>query len=192
MNRALLAGYFQLRQLCPVARSLTADAGKTIVHAFVACRLDYCNSLLHGITDSLLRWLQSIQNAAARLITGTWRRDHITLVLRDLHWLPVWRRVDYKLSLLVYKLLHGLAPPYLADNCILGFLASSDKFCHHLRSADVDTCIVPRTRTRFCDRSLSAASPWIWNSLPPELRRPDIELVEDISVCLGTAETAAH
>ena len=83
------SGYFQLRQLRPVARSLTADAAKTIVHAFVACRLDYCNSLLHGITDSLFRRLQSVQNAAARLITGTRRRDHITPVLRDLHRLPV-------------------------------------------------------------------------------------------------------
>jgi len=89
------SGYFQLRQLRPVARSLTADAAKTIVRAFVACRLDYCNSLLHGITDSLFRRLQSIQNAAACLVTGTRRRDHITPVLRDLHWLPVRRRVDY-------------------------------------------------------------------------------------------------
>jgi len=95
------SGYFQLRQLRPVARSLTADAAKTIVHAFIARRLDYCNSLLHGITDSLFRWLQSVQNAAACLITGTRRHDHITPVLRDvLHWLPVQHRVDYKLALL--------------------------------------------------------------------------------------------
>ena len=77
--------------------------------------------------------------------------------------------------LLVYKSLHGLAPPYLADYCIL---ASSDKFRRRLRLADVDTCIVPRTRTRFGDRSFSAAGPRIWNSLPPDLRRPDIELSE--------------
>ena len=57
-------------------------------------------------------------------------------------------------------------------------LASSDKFRRRLRSADVDTCIVPRTRTRFGDRSFSAAGPRIWNSLPPELRRPDTELGE--------------
>ena len=57
----------------------------------------------------------------------------------DLHWLPVRRCVDYKLALLVYKSLHGLAPPYLADDCIL---ASSDEFRRRLRSADVDTCIV--------------------------------------------------
>jgi len=90
-----------------------------------------------GITDSLFRRLQSVQNAADH---GIWRRDHITPVLRDLHWLPVRRRVDYKLALLVYKSLHGLVPSYLADDCIL---ATSDKFRHHLRSADVDTCIVP-------------------------------------------------
>jgi len=150
---------------------------------------------LHGITDSLFRRLQSIQNAAARLITGTWRRDHITPVLRDLNWLPVRRRVDYKLALLVYKSLHGLAPPYLVEGCIL---ASSDKFCCRLRSADMDTCIVPRTCTRFSDRSFSAAGSRIWNSLPPELlRRPDIVLGElrrllKTSVCLETAEMAAH
>ena len=91
------------------------------------------------------------------------------------HWLPVRRRVDYKLALLVTKSLHGLAPPYLTDDCIL---ASSDKFRRRLRSADVDTCIVPRTLTRFGDRSFSAASPRIWNSLPPDLRWTDIELGE--------------
>jgi len=124
------SGYFQLRQLRPVARSLTADAAKMIVHAFIACRLDYCNSLLHGITDSLFRRLQFVQNAAARLIMGTRRRDRITPVLRDLHWLPVRHRVDYKLAFLVYKSLHGLAPFYLADDCIL---ASSDKYRRRLR-----------------------------------------------------------
>ena len=153
---------------------------------------------LHGITDSLFRRLQFIQTAAAHLITGTRRWDDITPVLRDLHWLPVRRRVDYKLALLVYKSLHGLAPPYLADDCIL---ASCDKFRRirrRLRSADVDTCIVPRTRNRFSDRSFSADGPRIWNSLPPELRRPDIELGEfhrllkTFLFVIGTAETAAH
>jgi len=81
-----------------------------------------------------------------RTLLPAWLRVHgngiITPVLRDLHWLPIRRRVDYKLALLVYKSLHGLAPPYLDDDCIL---ASSDEFRRRLRSADVDTCIVPRT-----------------------------------------------
>ena len=87
----------------------------------------------------------------------------------------VRRRVDYRLALLVYKSLHGLAPSYLVDDCIL---ASSDEFRRLLRSADYDTCIAPRTRTRFGDGSFSAAGPHIWNSLPPELRQPDTELGE--------------
>ncbi len=57
---------------------------KTLVQAFVSCRLDYCNSLLYGITDDSFRRLQGIQNAAARLVTGTRRREHITPVLRQL------------------------------------------------------------------------------------------------------------
>ena len=59
-----------------------------LVHAFISSRLDYCNSLLSGITDGLLQKLQSVQNVAARLATGTRRRDHIIPVLHKQHWLP--------------------------------------------------------------------------------------------------------
>jgi len=79
------------------------DGSKTIVQAFISGRLDYCNSLLYGMTDSLFQRLQSVQKAAARLITRTGRREHITPVLRELHWLPVRRRVDFKLAMFMYK-----------------------------------------------------------------------------------------
>jgi hypothetical protein len=72
-------GYYQLRQFRPVVRSLSSDAaGSSIVQAFIHSRLDYCNALLNGITDALFKRLQSVQNAAARLITGARRGDHIT------------------------------------------------------------------------------------------------------------------
>ena len=100
------AGYYQLRQLRPVARSLPA---KTLLQAFISCRLDYCNAL-YGINDHLFRRLQSVQNAAARFLTGTSRRDHISPILRRLHWLPVKQRVDYKLATLGYKSLRGQTP----------------------------------------------------------------------------------
>jgi len=96
------AAYFHLRQLHLITRSLSVDAAMTLVQSFISCYLDYCNSLFSGITDSLLGHLQPVQNAAARLVTGTRRRDHITPVLRQLHWLPVRQRVDFKLVLLVY------------------------------------------------------------------------------------------
>jgi len=61
------AGFYQLRQIRPATKSLTFDAAKTIVQAFIACQLDWCNSLLYGVPENLLRKVQSVQNAAARL-----------------------------------------------------------------------------------------------------------------------------
>jgi len=85
-------------------------------HAFIGYRLDYCNALLYGIADGQLKRLQSVQNAAARLVNETRRTDHITPFLQTLHWLPVRQRVTFKLATLVHKCLNGRAPGYLADD----------------------------------------------------------------------------
>ena len=63
--------------------------------------------------------LQSVQNVAARLVSGARRYDHITPVLEELHCLPVRRRVDFKMATLVYLSLSGMAPPYMAADCQL-------------------------------------------------------------------------
>lgn len=161
------SGYYHLRQLRPAVRSLSTDAAKTLVQAFITCRLDYCNSLMYGITDSLVRKVQSVQNAAARLVSGARRCDRITPVLRELHWLPVRQRIRFKVGCLMYKSLSGQAPQYLADDVQL--VADSGR--RLLRSANDRTCVVPRTNTSFGDRSFSAAGPRVWNDLPPELRQ---------------------
>ncbi len=75
-------------------------------------RLDYCNSLYYGLPANQLNTLQRVQNAAARLICNVSRFDHITPTLKDLHWLPVKFRIDFKILLIVFKALHGLAPDY--------------------------------------------------------------------------------
>ena len=67
------SGYYQLRQMRSVARSLSEDGAKAVVNAFISCRLDYCNSLLSGVSDCPVQRLQSVQNAAARFVTGTRR-----------------------------------------------------------------------------------------------------------------------
>ena len=113
------SAYYHLRQIRPTVQSLTPapDGSKTLVQAFISGRLDYCNSLLYGMTDSLFQRLQSVLNAAARLITRTGRCKHITPVLRELHWLLVRRRVDFKLVTFMYKTLHGRIPRYLSGDC---------------------------------------------------------------------------
>jgi len=65
------------------------------------------------------RWLtarlQSVLHAAARLIYSKRKYEHITPLLRELHWLSVPERIQFKLAVLVFCCLHGTAPPYLAD-----------------------------------------------------------------------------
>jgi len=129
--------------------------------------VDYCNVLLYGITDNLFRRLQSIQNAAERLLMGTRQCDHISPVLSRLHWLPVKQRVvfKFKLAILVFKSLCGETPSYLADVCKL--IADSGR--HRLCSADAYALTVPRTYTLLGDRSFSVAGLRVWNSLPTTL-----------------------
>jgi len=98
-----------------VLQSHTSEAATSLVHAFISCRLDYCNALLYGIANCQLQRLQSVQNAAARLVTGLRRTEHITPILKSLHWLPIRQRVTYRLATLVHKCVNGRAPEYLAE-----------------------------------------------------------------------------
>jgi hypothetical protein len=167
------SGFFQLRQLRTIRRSLTSDATRALVQAFVSCRLDYCNSLLAGVADVHLRRLQSVQNAAARLVSGACRHDHITPVLASLHWLPVRQRVTFKTAVLVWKCLHGEAPRYLADLCVP---VASAEGRRQLRSATSGVLLVPRTRTSIGQRAFAVNGPSTWNNLPAYLRSSDMSL----------------
>ena len=158
--------YMQLRQIAHIRKYLTVDATKSIVNALVTSRLDYCNALLYGMPKSALNKLQKVQNTAARLITRTFRYNHITPVLIDLHWLPVQFRVEYKVLTHVYKALHGESPTYIR-NMIEKYVPRRS-----LRSENVSvSLVVPRCRTvTYGDRSFKSAAPKLWNALPVVLK----------------------
>jgi len=88
--------FFQLQQPRSIKQSLTTKATKTLVHAFVGSLLDYCNGVLVGVSGQLLHELQVIQNAAARIITGTKKYERMKPILQELHWLPVRQQITYK------------------------------------------------------------------------------------------------
>ena len=114
INHKVQESFLKIRELSYYRRYLTDESSKTAVHAYVTSRLDYCNSLLYGLPKELSKKLQSVTNTAARLVTRTRKFDHITPVLQDLHWLPIESRSKFKILLLVYKCLYGLAPSYLS------------------------------------------------------------------------------
>ena len=136
------SGFFQLGQLCLFTRSLTVEAAKTLVRAFVSYHLDYCNSLLYGVTDNVVRRVQSLQNAAARLITGARRRDHITPACAMSTTLASCSAASGVQTRLRHALC-GQMPIYLADDIHLvsegnrrSLRSSSDNMCavYHVRA----------------------------------------------------------
>ena len=138
--------FYQLRQLRVVRGSLTFEASVQLVHAFINSRLDYCNSLLAGVSDQLIGQLQSVLRAAARLVLQKKKYDHISDDIRNkLHWLPIRQRISFKLCLLIFLCLRGEAPPYLTE--MLSLVSSSDALRSH-RSAARGDLIIPRTFTK--------------------------------------------
>jgi len=160
-----------------VRKSLILEAAKTMVHAFVTSRLDYCNSILYGASAVHIRPLQNVLNAAARLILRKRKYDHITAAVRDLlHWLPVQQRIEYKMCVLVYKCLHQTAPIYLSELCIPVATSAGRS---HLRSAVKGCLVISYCRTKnYGQRSFSYSGPALWNSLPLTVRDPSISLTQ--------------
>ena len=103
-------------------------------------------------------------NAAARLIFSSSRFQHITPLLRHLHWLKASERIAFKQSVLVYKCLHGSAPAYLTDErCQVADVEARQR----LRSSSSSSLIVSRTRLLTVgDRAFPVAAARVWNSLP--------------------------
>ena len=164
INNVVSTAFMKLRELYFYRRFLSKDSLIVLVHAFITSRVDYCNSLFTGLPNVLLRKLQSVLNASARLISGTRKYDHISHVLKDLHWLPVKQRIKFKLLLTVFKCLNGSAPLYLRRRLNL---ANNPK----LRSFKKKLLVVPQSKTKlYGDRRFSVAGPRYWNLLPQEIR----------------------
>jgi hypothetical protein len=104
---------YNIRALRHIRPMLDKTVANTVACSIVSTRLDYCNSLLYGTSVRNVQRLQRIQNSLARVVSGTRRRDHIRPVLKDLHWLPVTQRIDYKIALITRKVLSNGQPSYL-------------------------------------------------------------------------------
>ena len=157
-----------LRNISRIRRYLSQDAAHLLVHALAISRIDYANSLLAGISVQRLQRLQRLQNVCARVVTLTPRIHHITPVLRDLHWLPVKLRIDYKVLLYTYRALHGLAPSYLSNMLVIYYPARP------LRSGNkLMLCKPAVSSTTFGARTFPYVAASLWNTLPEGLKSAD-------------------
>ena len=123
-----------------------------------------------GAPKTVTDKLQRVLNAAARVVTCTWKFDcGLGQILHEkLHWLDVPDRVYFKLAVTVHRCLNGREPPYLSDYCVPAAGVDTQQ---HLRSANRQLLAVPRYRLNtYGRRAFSVAGPTVWNSIPNFIR----------------------
>ena len=156
--------HFHIRDIRRIRHLLPLSAATALANSLVSSKLDYCNSLYNGISQANLNKIQRIQNTLARVVTNTSKFEHITPILKKLHWLPIKQRIDYKLCLRTYKTLQIQQPAYLYNS--LSFPSHSLS----TRSSDSSVLSILYVRTSLGKRAFSVVAPRLWNSLPPDTR----------------------
>ena len=140
-----------------------------IVRTLILSKLDYCNSLLYGIDKKHLNRLQVLQNKCARQILKQPSRTHASPLLQSLHWLPIEKRILFKLIVQAFKAFHFSSPGYLSSY----FQSRVHKTKYSLRSDLAITFEVPRAKKQAGDRAFSVAGPHPWYGLPSSVRTVD-------------------
>ena len=161
INEMLKKASYAIRSIGGIRKYLPSDGLKMLVNFLVISRLDYCNSFLYDIPKYQRDRLQRIQNTAARMITGARSSDHITPLLKSIHWLPVEARIQFKILLITYKILNGKSAGYL-EPLIKDYHPS-----RALRSSSHSLLCTPAIKSKtYGGRAFSTAAPQLWNTIP--------------------------
>jgi hypothetical protein len=160
---------YHMRALRHVRQYMSQDVAKSVAFSIVGSRLDYCNCLLYDVGTGLTEKLQRVQNNLARIVCDVRRgqRPHQEL-LRELHWLPVASRINFKVALLCYKAYKFGEPAYLHD-----LIEPCKPTRYHLRSDAYDNLVEIRPKLETAARRFSLAAPKVWNSLPQATRQAE-------------------
>ena len=154
-----------LHRIGKIRHFLDKATTERLVHAFIFSYLDFNNGLFLGISETQLNKLQRVQNSAARLVTRKRKFEHITPILRSLHWLPIRARVQFKILTLVFKCLCGNAPVYLTE------LIKPYQPTRNLRFQAKNLLSEIRVKSKtFGDRAFANTAPKLWNNLPQGIR----------------------
>ena len=161
--KAAMANFVKIKT---IRKYITVEVTTLLCLTMCISHLDYSNVMLFGLPKRSLNKMQRVQNMCAKLTLRRSRYDSSTNALKELHWLPIVKRIEYKICLLTFKALSGRAPKYLSDLIQLG------EFPMNTRQSKDDLLLKqPRWRTKtFGPRSFSNAAPTVWNTLPYKLR----------------------
>ena len=159
INSVSSSCYLFIRKLSSIRKFLSQKDCESLVHAFISSRLDSCNSLFFGLTKANISKLQKVQNAAIRVITFKKKRESVKECYQELHWLDVHQRISFKILLIVFKCIQGIAPASLQTSIVI-----KDQNAMTLETSYFPISNIGR-------RAFTFYAPRQWNSLPADLRR---------------------
>ena len=162
INKIVSHCYKLLKDIGRIRNVLSKKHTEMLVHSVISSRLDYCNSLFFNINKSNMYKLQKVQNAAARLISGKRKRDNISSVIKDLHWLRIESRVIFKMLLFVYKCIRGL--------CTANLTQKLKYKKYNCRLGDYLMLETRKVKTKYGRRTFEYAGCRLWNALPLDVR----------------------
>ena len=178
INNVCSVGYGMLRNLWKISKKVTDKSLRTqLVHSSILSRINYCNSLYTFLPKKQTKKLQKLINASTRFIfniTGQNRFTHITPYLKQIHFLPINYRIEYKICLLIFKCLYNSsnnAPTYLTE-----LINTKQPHKHWSLRVDLDRSLLAYNtfhKQNYKTRGFSRAAPVIWNKIPREIRESD-------------------
>ena len=134
---------------------------KTVASSLVGSRLDYANAVLYGTSVKNIRRLQRLQNAVARIVLKSDRRCQPSPLLKQLYWLPIKFRIDFKVATLIFKIRTTSMPNYLS------LLIADYAPRRVLRSTDARRLLqTPRVKIVIGSLAFRSAGPAVWNGQP--------------------------
>ena len=184
INNVVRTCYVNQRNIGRIGSKLSKELKIQLVQAFIHSILDNCNAVYGSITSNQVAKLQKVQNSAARFVFGLYgkrRREPIKPYLKELHFLPVLQRIQFKIALMVFKSINNIGPDYVSS-----MICIRERSSHHVRR-DNDYLLLahpPSPRLRVAHGAFSVSAPKVWNTLPYSIRS-----ITDITIfkkCLKT------
>ena len=161
---------FNIQNISSIRCHLSVENTKRLMTSLVLSHLDYSNGILYGASAETTNKMQSIQNWAAKVVLRRRKHDSSTECLKELHWLPILQRIQFKLLTLVFRGLHGSLPEYLQELLVVRQFTRTTR----LSSCTAITLDPPKiSRKTFAARSFGVAGPTLWNQLPEKIRLLD-------------------
>ena len=167
--------HFHLRNIGRIRMLFSFEASSQLIHTLITTTLDYCNGILFNLPKNKIERLQRIQNQAARMLKRIPGRNHITSVLKDLHWLRINEKIEFKILILTHRAFYETGPMYLSE-----LIKKHLTLLIELEGAK-DHCLLsipPISKmcaNSYFERSFSYSAPFLWNRLDMSIRMLDFD-----------------